>query len=83
MGMTVKQRKMFADFLRGRAEGCYQEAIVTLESAIVALRTSGGDIAGAEEAVGDALCHMGEARGFLNAAADVVEKEDLYVTSDE
>lgn len=42
----------------------------------VTMRDPMGDMEAVEESIGKALTHVGEARGFVNAASDVQEKED-------
>jgi hypothetical protein len=75
--MNTKERKRLADFMLGRQHASNEEAISSMEEAIATMRDPMGDMEAVERAIGDAILHLGEARGFGNAASDVRDCEDV------
>ena len=59
--------------LRQLDKASAREAIAALKIAIAELRDEMGDRELAERLIGEALVHVGEARGYRNFAADIGE----------
>lgn len=72
--MKSDRDKRTLALLTRNAKHSEREAVASLRSAIAKLKLPVPDRAGAEHHVGEAALHLGEARGYRNAIADVAEQ---------
>jgi hypothetical protein len=71
--MNLAEWDVVKELLLQNEKGSIAKAIDCMASATATLGDPLGDAAAAEELVGQALAHLGEARGYRNAVVDLEE----------